>query len=744
MIGLSTTIFKSAGKKLVNLFGSLASRSTYVENVQDSLSEKNHIDDLGVLDKASILLTPTATSDARVHSVKTYTGDELVANGNFEELGNEEVTNGDYSDAGVGNAISQSNGVLVNENNQLKITSAGGGYARAVWATGGSAGDTFVVEADIISISGSVRFYDQSNNGTYADLVAGSTYKRYIVLGSDAKNLGFGGNNDVNFELVLDNISVKQVDPNDRWTFNTGWSTDGTKAIFNDTVSSALYQNINLISGKNYNIKFNVSDISSGAASIWIGNSAGGVNYFGGTYAPYANGSYDLNFTMPSTQSTLAFYGNQSGSSFSIDNISLKDVSSDFDFDRASSATRINSDGLVQDMQSITDPELVLNGDFDADLSGWTNSNSHWQWTSQGAYYPLTTSHNPLSQTITNNLNDFLEFTFTLDIVQGTANVYYKNSSDATVSAQYTTSGTYTIYTVPVKENTNINFSRYGGVNTEFYLDNVSVVEQTPDTTPKTISIDGTIQGWQFNAPGDYLKLNNINRWGALDIHNIAMFFRCANMTCTATDAPTVSTTSFYRMFRGCSNFNGPIGNWDVSGATRIDECFKGCSTFNQPLNSWDVSNINVFAQAFNSCGNFVQDLNDWQINNSEIVNMYAMFYNCFNFNGDIYSWDTSKVWNMALMFYNCQRFDQSLAAWNVESVTNFGDVNLGFMRLAAGLSTSNYNLTLVSWAHQNVNIGLEVDFGGSQYSAGGAAAASRNILTSAPNNWIISDGGSV
>jgi hypothetical protein len=388
--------------------------------------------------------------------------------------------------------------------------------------------------------------------------------------------------------------------------------------------------------------------------------------------------------------------------------------------------------------------ELVTNGDFATDLSGWTNSNSHWQWTSQGAYYPLTTSHNPLSQTLSNDANDTLKFTFTLDIAQGEVNVFYKNSSDATVAAQYTTSGTYTIYTVPVKENTNINFSRYGGVNTEFYLDNVSVVEQTPDTTPKTISIDGTIQGWQFNAPGDYLKLNNINRWGALDIHNIAMFFRCANMTCTATDAPTVSTTSFYRMFRGCSNFNGPIGNWDVSGATRIDECFKGCSTFNQPLNSWDVSNINVFAQAFNSCGNFVQDLNDWQINNSEIVNMYAMFYNCFNFNGDIYSWDTSKVWNMALMFYNCQRFDQSLAAWNVESVTNFGDVNLGFMRLAAGLSTSNYNLTLVSWAHQNVNIGLEVDFGGSQYSAGGAAAASRNILTSAPNNWIISDGGSV
>jgi len=48
---------------------------------------------------------------------------------------------------------------------------------------------------------------------------------------------------------------------------------------------------------------------------------------------------------------------------------------SDFDFDRASSATRINSDGLVQDMQSITDPELVTNGTFDTD-SDWSATNS--------------------------------------------------------------------------------------------------------------------------------------------------------------------------------------------------------------------------------------------------------------------------------------------------------------------------------------------------------------------------------
>jgi len=300
-----------------------------------------------------------------------------------------------------------------------------------------------------------------------------------------------------------------------------------------------------------------------------------------------------------------------------------------------------------------------------------------------------------------------------------------------------TTGGNYSvIYTAT--SNAGITFKVTSAANVSMNLTNISLLEQTPDTTPKTISIDGTIQGWQFNDSGDYLKLNNINRWGALDIRNNAMFSGCSNMTCTATDAPTVSTTSLRTMFRGCTNFNGAIGNWDISTVTTLRECFYDATTFNQPLNDWDVSNVTTFYRIFRDALSFDQDLNSWDTSNVE--RMDASFFNCTNFNGDIYSWDTSKVLNMSLMLYNCDSFDQSLAAWNIESVTNFTN----FMQNATGLSTSNYNLTLVSWAHQNVNSGLAVDFGGSQYSAGGAAAASRNILTSAPNNWTISDGGSV
>ncbi len=387
--------------------------------------------------------------------------------------------------------------------------------------------------------------------------------------------------------------------------------------------------------------------------------------------------------------------------------------------------------------------ELVTNGDF----ANWTGDNpDNYLVLNEDANNYVTESNGQLRMVSDNSATIAIRPEPTTMLSSDST---YRVSVDLTFTTgtlnisgvEFNTSGTKVFYLTP--PSTYLQLAK--GSALDVLIDNLSIVEQTPDTTPKTISIDGTIQGWQFNAPGDYLKLNNINRWGALELQRNAMFFRCAAMTCTATDAPVITTTNFYRMFRGCTNFNGAIGNWDVSRVREMSQSLMYCPNFNQPLNDWDVSSVNNFTQMFHGATNFNQSLNEWQINNSEIVTMYAMFYDCPNFNGDIYSWDTSTVWNMKLMLFNCDSFDQSLAAWNIEGVTDFGDISgNGFMRSANGLSASNYNLTLVSWAHQNVNSGLAVDFGGSQYSAGGAAAASRNILTSAPNNWAISDGGSV
>jgi len=247
------------------------------------------------------------------------------------------------------------------------------------------------------------------------------------------------------------------------------------------------------------------------------------------------------------------------------------------------------------------------------------------------------------------------------------------------------------------------------------------------------ISIEGTLQGWQFNNAGDRLKMLDVKQWGVLDLSTSAAFFGCTNLDASATDAPTISSTQFSSMFRDCTNFNGAIGNWDISTVITLRECFYDATTFNQPLNDWDVSNVTTFYRIFRDALSFDQDLNSWDTSNVE--RMDASFFNCSQFNGDIYSWDTSSVTNMQQMFYDCDLFDQSLAAWNIENVTNFTN----FMQNATGLSTTNYDATLIAWAAQSVSQNESINFGGSQFTE--SAYASRFSLIE-DDGWTIVDGG--
>ena len=99
---------------------------------------------------------------------------------------------------------------------------------------------------------------------------------------------------------------------------------------------------------------------------------------------------------------------------------------------------------------------------------------------------------------------------------------------------------------------------------------------------------------------------------------------------------------------------------------------------------------------------------------------------------------DTSAVLNIYTMFYQATLFNASFGAWNIESATS---INL--MTHSSGITTANYDTTLIGWAAQSVQPSLTVNFGSVKYSAG-AAATARGVLTGAPNSWAITDGGQV
>jgi len=246
------------------------------------------------------------------------------------------------------------------------------------------------------------------------------------------------------------------------------------------------------------------------------------------------------------------------------------------------------------------------------------------------------------------------------------------------------------------------------------------VTHTYPSGGTYTIKITGDLLGWQFNNGGDKLKMGEIQKWGALNISVDLGFRGCSNMTCTATDAPTITSTSLEKYFLGCVNFNGSIGNWDLSNVDNIRGIFRDASAFNQDISNWDVNNIN---------------------------NMINVFQNATSFNQPLNTWNTSSTTNFGQMFQGATAFDQDISNWDINQANSF----LNFMA-SVTLSTSNYDALLVGWEAnlQSAYPGgvgypytLNINFGGSQYTLGGAAATARTSLI---NNfsWTITDGGGV
>jgi surface protein len=224
-----------------------------------------------------------------------------------------------------------------------------------------------------------------------------------------------------------------------------------------------------------------------------------------------------------------------------------------------------------------------------------------------------------------------------------------------------------------------------------------------------SISITGTLPGFKFNNAGDRQKILNISSWGVLDITTNRAFTGCTNLTCSATDAPTITTTDLSFTFADCTNFNGNIGNWDTSGVNSMEGMFANAPAFNQNIGAWDTSAVN---------------------------NMFRMFRGASAFNQPL-NWDTSAVTNMGGMFQNATAFNQDISAWDVSQVSIFG----GFM---ANKTFSNYdaaNLDAIYnvWSLLSLQYGVTIDFGTIKYTAAGQIGKDDLIFNYA---WTVNDGG--
>ena len=186
-------------------------------------------------------------------------------------------------------------------------------------------------------------------------------------------------------------------------------------------------------------------------------------------------------------------------------------------------------------------------------------------------------------------------------------------------------------------------------------------------------------------ASDDRVKMTKILQWGDYPGGNFSGYTSLA--TLPLNDQPDfggAATTTISSFFRNADALVSGVGHWDTSATTGFAiNIFRDCALFNEDLSGWDTSN--------------------WT--------------------------------SMGLTFFAAPSFNQSLGSWDISSCTTMSQMIQG-----SGMSTANYDATLIGWAAQAPNIQSNVVFSlGPKYTS--AAQSARDLLTGT-YGWTISDGG--
>ena len=298
--------------------------------------------------KPGLLMLPSAVSDSHVHNILPnkidtdfqfsrasaatrvnhqglienvgYFSDELVRNGNFSELGPELITNGDFaidSNWGKGIGWSINNGVASCDGTQTSGTQL---TQTSLTFTNGK---TYKVVFTCTIQAGNLDARLQGSGATVTgDTVTTSgTYTQYLV---STGNTSFRMRGNPSFIGTVDNVSVKQVDPNSEWSL-VDIKFTGTNTFENTATNGRIFQSFTTVIGSQYKVSFT---INSGLWNIYASTNNNSSGQIVSTSPTTASGFFE--FTATTTTSFLAIYNiGASGSVASITNISVVEVIGD-------------------------------------------------------------------------------------------------------------------------------------------------------------------------------------------------------------------------------------------------------------------------------------------------------------------------------------------------------------------------------------------------------------------------------
>jgi len=249
--------------------------------------------------------------------------------------------------------------------------------------------------------------------------------------------------------------------------------------------------------------------------------------------------------------------------------------------------------------------------------------------------------------------------------------------------------------------------------------------------------------------------------WTTTSLENTnAMFAGATSFNQNINSWDVSNVTDMFRMFDGATVFNQPLDQWDVTQVISMGAMFKNAEAFNQPINSatWNTANVNNFGemffgalafdqpldnnwslasavnlvQMFAFASSFNQPLNQWGATKAGNAAMVLMFEGATLFNQPLDSWDVSGVDNMFGIFKNATAFNQDLNAWDVSGVT-IADSSMEELFDNTGISTANYEATLIGWSAQPVQSNITLGALGLTY----CDPTGRDLLTGV-NSWTI------
>lgn len=323
------------------------------------------------------------------------------------------------------------------------------------------------------------------------------------------------------------------------------------------------------------------------------------------------------------------------------------------------------------------------------------------------------------------------------------------------------------------KFNTPLNWDTSNVTTLEGTFKNATDFNQPlPWTTTELLTVSGAFAGaTSFNQP-----LN----WDLLNATNLAYMFEDATSLDSAIVLTTDSVGTLEGMFKGATVYNQDVSIFDVTGVENFKSMFEEASSFNIGIDNWNTANATDMSNMFKNAISFdpqpapgaisgLPGISTWDTSNvttmeemfagtlffnatllwntSAVTNMRGMFNGADSFAGTgsyfgtvaLSTWNTSNVTTMTEMFNGATNFNADISGWNISSL-----LQADSMLTATAFSTTNYDLLLNAWAAQAPNIQTGVTFDLDAPYTIAVSQAARDVLTNAPYNWNINDGGGI